>query len=354
MTNVLKIDLKDKKILYELTENARFSYTTIAKNVGLSREMVSYKINRMAKEGIINRFTTSLWRPGIGMKIYYVFFITLQASKKEKKDIIKLLVDNPDILIVSEAEGWFNLYVSFCATDRLHVGELFKFIKKVCNLNHNFEFVMAVKYSYATRLAFLEGEEIVSPKKDYNDAFNKLFLERRKTRNNKMNKLDLIDLEILDILNKNCRESVGNIARKLNISHNVIKNKIMKMIKEGLIYCFNPIIDYTKLGYKEYVLLLRTKNEGVSINNLLNKLSLDKRVYLQVLQVGKWDFMYKLYVKNQEEIKDLLSELLEEYPEEIDKYDLLWITKTHKNISYPEKIEEIYNRAQSSQDNLSY
>ena len=54
----MKLDLKDRKILYELDSNARQSNSGIAKKVGLNKNTVNYKINRMTEEGIITGYYT--------------------------------------------------------------------------------------------------------------------------------------------------------------------------------------------------------------------------------------------------------------------------------------------------------
>jgi len=48
---MVNIDLKDRKILYELDLNCWQSLTQIGKKVGLSKEVVKYRIKRMERGG---------------------------------------------------------------------------------------------------------------------------------------------------------------------------------------------------------------------------------------------------------------------------------------------------------------
>ena len=50
---MFKIDVKDRKILYQLDLNSRQSLTTIGSKVRLSKTVVQYRINRLVKNGII-------------------------------------------------------------------------------------------------------------------------------------------------------------------------------------------------------------------------------------------------------------------------------------------------------------
>ena len=53
-----KIDLKDRKILYQLDLDSRQSLTQIGKNVGLNKDIVSYRIKKLQDEGVIKSFWT--------------------------------------------------------------------------------------------------------------------------------------------------------------------------------------------------------------------------------------------------------------------------------------------------------
>jgi len=54
----MKIDKKDRKILYHLDRNSRQSFSSIGKKVGLHRSNVIHRIEKLKKEGIIFNFPT--------------------------------------------------------------------------------------------------------------------------------------------------------------------------------------------------------------------------------------------------------------------------------------------------------
>ena len=57
---MVKIDLKDRKILYYLDLNSRQSFAEIGKKVGLSKNAITYRIKRLEKEGLINNYYTAI------------------------------------------------------------------------------------------------------------------------------------------------------------------------------------------------------------------------------------------------------------------------------------------------------
>ena len=68
-----QIDLKDRKILYELDLNCRQSNAQIGKKVGLSKEVVTYRIKRMEDEGVITRYWTAIDTMKLGYYIYRIY-----------------------------------------------------------------------------------------------------------------------------------------------------------------------------------------------------------------------------------------------------------------------------------------
>ena len=69
-----ELDIKDRKILYELDLNARQTDSEIAKKVGLTRDSTRYRINRLIENGHINYFMTLLNSMKLGYDWYRTFF----------------------------------------------------------------------------------------------------------------------------------------------------------------------------------------------------------------------------------------------------------------------------------------
>ena len=84
----MKIDLKDRKILYELDTNSRQSYHEIAKKVGLSKDSIIYRIKKLQEQGVIKKFHTiyDVGKLGfISFRLYLKFqnsFHLLQGQKQ--------------------------------------------------------------------------------------------------------------------------------------------------------------------------------------------------------------------------------------------------------------------------------
>ena len=69
----IKLDIKDKKILTILDENARLSNAQIARKVALSKPAIEYRLNRFKKNDIIFQFYTVLDITKLGYSAYKVY-----------------------------------------------------------------------------------------------------------------------------------------------------------------------------------------------------------------------------------------------------------------------------------------
>lgn len=124
----VKLDLKDKKILFELDFNARISYSELAKKVGLSKQGAEYKLNNLIKKGIIKGFYPVLNVPALGY-LYCRLPISLHNVTKEKQDeIIKYLQEHPRVFWLLEMQGQYDLLIVIWAKS---VTQFKEFIEEV-------------------------------------------------------------------------------------------------------------------------------------------------------------------------------------------------------------------------------
>ena len=84
---MVDLDLKDRKILYELDLNCRQSNTQIGKKVGLPRKVVEYRIKRMEEEGIITCYWTAIDTFKLGYQVIRVYINFQDVSTEMKNDL---------------------------------------------------------------------------------------------------------------------------------------------------------------------------------------------------------------------------------------------------------------------------
>ena len=109
---MVKIDVKDRKILYHLLNNSRQSLSSIGKKVGLSKHVVGYRMKRLEETGVIVNYMTYM-RP-IAFEFFMArFYYNLQfISPEVKKEIIDHFIQSNNTTLVSETEGSYDLQVN--------------------------------------------------------------------------------------------------------------------------------------------------------------------------------------------------------------------------------------------------
>ena len=110
---IVEIDLKDRKILYQLDLNCRQSNSQIGKKVGLSRKVVEYRIKRMEEKGIIKNYYTTIDTYKLGYQFFRIYLNFQYVTSDLKKEIIKHFVDYKKISTVSTARGFYDLITVF-------------------------------------------------------------------------------------------------------------------------------------------------------------------------------------------------------------------------------------------------
>ena len=258
-----KIDLKDKKIIFHLLQDSRQSFSKIGKLVGQSKELVSYRVKRLQNKNIIQKFTTIIDDTKLGFfgLSYYYKFDNVNPSIRD--EMINLLVDSKFTRYVASTDGKYDMIVWYY----LYNQEIYT----------NFYEKLLRKYRKYLAKQILTGDIDV-------ELFPYDFLLSDKERNIKqikskksvskwfvIEKIDDIDISILKELSKNPTIKIIELAKNLELSANIIKYRIKKLIEKGIILGFSVIIDWLKIGYRYYTLEIYL-NDYEQKNNILKYL----------------------------------------------------------------------------------
>ena len=93
-----KLDLKNRKLLYELDCNSRQTVQQLAKRIGLSKDTVKYRINKLVKEGIIKSFNAIIDTGKLGFYSFRIFMKFYQLSPNKEKEILDFLLKNKNLV----------------------------------------------------------------------------------------------------------------------------------------------------------------------------------------------------------------------------------------------------------------
>jgi len=126
---VFKFDKYDKFILKELDENCRKSLAELSKKVGLSRDAIKNRIQKLVDAKVILSFTPKYNPPKMGYTIInYVFISLYNPSEAQEKEFLKYLKANKYVTYVAGLIGKWDYILDIMAE---HPGMFDKVLKEI-------------------------------------------------------------------------------------------------------------------------------------------------------------------------------------------------------------------------------
>jgi len=345
MPKIKEMDLKNKKILYELMINSRFSYSTIAKRVRLSPNAVKNRIRLMQKEKIIKKFCTGITRPNIGIHIQNLVLIKFKnIDNIKKQEIIEELKSIDRITQIMRFQGRWDLgLVLIC----VNIFELKNHINPIKNLMidniQDFEVNIINKQRLLQQFFFLESLEITPAKKYPNDGSLQADFPKKFIYDSSF-KLTNLDLDILEIVANNCRLSFEEIAFKTKKDSQQIKYRMRRLVKNNIISKFFPVVDYKKMGYEKYMYFLKLKGTNLKKQKeLFLYIKSNNFAFDYMVSINNWDLILTFYSKyGSHTFDEINSNILNNYGDIIYNSEILKILDEPKYESLQNNFSNFY------------
>ncbi|MDA3836509.1 MAG: winged helix-turn-helix transcriptional regulator [Nanoarchaeota archaeon] len=320
------ITLADKKILAILDKNSRLPTTQIAKKIGISREAITYRINRLEKLGIIKKFITQIDATKLGFGVFKLYVRFQNTDKEKKEEIFNWLKENEFVYWFAESRGKWDCNITIFAKNVYHFNEIYSNFINLFGPN-----IEEQEFNITTEVGILEKNWKIENqkrkiKKTYHQGIQKISLEK-------------IEVDILKILANNARTKTTEISRLIKSSERIIRYKIKNLEKKEIILGYSISVDYDK-AKKEFF------KSTIKLNQLSEKLKNKIRKYCQgknniiyyVFCLGSWQLELEFITDNNKEYYDEMERIKEAIPE-IKTYETLIFSKEYKFDWLP-KIED--------------
>ena len=321
-----KLDLKDRKILYQLDLNCRQSNTQIGRKVGLSKEVVNYRIKRMQDLGIIKGFWTAINSLKLGYYAFRIYINFLDVNPDIKDKIIQHFKNYKNVWTLQTAKGPVDLGAVLWADDVYNFSQFWnKTLDRYGNYFENYT------VSILTQINCLKKSYLVS--NDYKKSDREFY---------KINcvgnpvEIDKMDYQLLNEIAINARISLVALSEKLNSSSQVINYRIKNLMKKGIILAFRVTIDISKLGLQSCIIdiYLKDHTKGKQIENYIKGNPYVENI--MDITIGWCDLNFELMVKNIDSLTQLIDEIDSRFPGAIRKTNFWMARKIYKNRWLPE------------------
>jgi Lrp/AsnC family transcriptional regulator for asnA, asnC and gidA len=317
-----KLDVKDRKILYELDIDSRQSFSQLGKKVGLHKDVVAYRVKKLQEKGIIKNFYTHVNEFRIGYSPIKFYFTYQNITPEIKQEIIDYLVKNPYTATVHSAEGQYDLCVISS------VENVAKFYDIWSNIINKYrDFFSNQIFCVHNKLIEYKKTFLLDEKTDKKDD-RILFVV---SSSDKKIEIDSLDKKILDLLLLNSRIITLEIAQKLNSTVNTINSRIKKLVKTGVILRYTINLDWPKIGYQWYKADIVLKNPEKK-QQIVEYIENNPNLFHRIASLGYVDLELIFILNNANQLHQIMEDLSSKFPDTIRTYKYFSATKTHKYI----------------------
>lgn len=311
--SIPKLDKIDYKILHELDKDARIDISKLAKRLQLSRIVVDYRIKKMLEQGLIRSFSSFIDPAKFGLSSWKVYLKFQNLQPNTEKEMILFLQKQKEVWWIARCRGKYDLLYSA-------LGESFYEFNQILEQFHSQfgEYILEealnnhLEPQYFSR-GYLSNQASVNLCSPFLSKPNK-------------EKIDAIDLNILRELNRNCRQKVTELARKLKLTAKIVMYRIKELQRKKIIVMNRLNLNSKKLGLEFYKGLIYLKNTSPQ-NMMKLKEFIKQNKYLNELvkSVGPWQMEIEAEVKSFSHFNEIIDELRLNFPEIIIRIEPLLI-----------------------------
>ncbi|MCX6665387.1 MAG: Lrp/AsnC family transcriptional regulator [Euryarchaeota archaeon] len=322
--NLDDLDIKDRKILYELELDARQSFSQIGKKVGLPKTVITYRINNLLKTRVIKDFKTMIDISKLGY-LFLRFYIKYQyVTPKIKKEIIDYFLKSKYVVILHSVEGSYDLVVFMAVND---IPEFYTFWKQTLDKYRDYFSNQIFSLYFQEHLydcAFLINQK--------SDRKKLILLHDTSTKID----IDALDRQILTILSTKARSSLIQIAKITKSTPEVIHYRIKKLKTLQVIQGYKINIDFSKLGYQLFKIDIVLK-ERDKLRPIIRYAESNPNFFCVDNTIGYVDLELEFILKNTNELNEIMGDIETKFPNSIRHYTYICFLTTHKFCYLPEK-----------------
>lgn len=326
---MIKIDLKDRKILSELDMNARIPMTELARKTKLSRQVVEYRLQRLGQEKVIFGALTIVDSGVLGYGWYRVLLRLLKVTSLQKNQFIDYLKTNKNITWLGEVGGNWDIVANFACKDHHEFNVLFE---EICSkfgqfIMHHEVLTYVNIYDYP-RTYFLNNSHNYNNNSPQNNSNRPSFFHAM--IKNEHFSLDGLDKNILQQMSVHAFTSTVELGNRLKVSRNTIKNRLDELEKKKVILGYRIIINPSSLGYHSHLLFLGINQLDLQREKqLYSFLSSIPQITFVVKHIGKWRMGMEIETKDEIEFQNIFVEIRGKFSDIISDYESFPVFKDH-------------------------
>jgi len=321
---IMKVGLKDRKILYELDYDSRQSLSKIGKKVGLHKNVVLYRLKRLESLDIIRFYYTVIDSFKLGYNSFRVYLVLQNFTPTIRNEIVDYFIKNKYTWWVGTFEGSYDLAIVMWVKD---MNDFHIFWDETLK-RYRIYFKDQIFCNYV-QLQLFRHSFIVDKYPKQDRETQEIISGGRKV------KTDNLDFQILEILAKDARIPTVEIAKRISSTVDTVKNRIKRLKKLDVIQGYRVSIDYAKMGYQFYKVNINL-NDYRDRGKIIRFIRLDPHLIMIDKSIGYFDLELDFWVKNLKEFHQIMDKITVAFPDSIKNYIYVHDPQLHKMRYIPE------------------
>jgi len=315
MTENIKIDLYDKKIIYELDKDSSISLNSLSGKLKKSKQFILYRLKQLEESKIITGYNAIIDMSKLGYFSFRVYFKFQQTTIEDGNKFVEFVRKNfHQVWTITSMHGkWdYALFLGVKNITEFHTiwdGIMLEYKAKIKTYNVA---VYAPVYNF-NRKFFIETAS---------ESIERIYGAGEKEE------IDGLDWKIIETYSNNVRQSSLEIARKLKVSSDTVRARIKKLEKIKIITGYKIGLNLEPLGFVSYrvdLQLLSTKRN----RELFEFCKRHKNIYQINKSIGGADFEIEVIVRDLNHLLQLIDEIKSTFKDVVNDVDYFGFSTFH-------------------------
>ncbi len=306
MQQIQKLDTKDLAILRELDSNFRQPFSKIAKKVGLSKNSVALRFNKL-KECMLHNLV-GIDNELLGYHRVEVYYNLDFYNEETEKKLILELKKHKNVLWAARFYGYYDLCIC------LFVSSLGDLINQIKDFNKKFSSKINRKEIQIIHKQFHFRHNFIHEK-----PIKQIYEVPKDER-----KIDLstIEKKILFTIRHAPRMSLIEIARKTRLTPKTVSSRLKELEQKGVITGYFMTINPAKFNHDLYKLLIQLNNSERD-KEFEEYLKSIKNIRLIAKMLGLWDYQVDCAYPNINYLQEQIEIMKQKFPNLIKKIGIV-------------------------------
>lgn len=318
----LSLDTYDRRILFELDCNSRRPLSEVARRVRLGRDLVISRLERMHNTGLLRGCSALINPYKLGYTIYKTY-LKLEANRERWTQLVSFLNKHPNTFWLAECYGSWDLIWGIAARSPKEAydiqNQLFSDFSDVVMSYNVYTFVnnwwFPKKHLLGSTVSEESGWQFSMPEVALGTVPEQYTL-------------DSIEAGLIALLSENARLSTTEIAARLGTTNAIVKYRLEKLERTGVIAGYRVDIDRSLLGMTLFNVQVQPRSYDVAKEQEFHQYCRNHPQVLEYIQqLGECKLELVIEATSYAQFSAVIDELRERFSGYIRGIDYLMIKR---------------------------